>query len=110
MDLKCFCGLRFTDLDQLYQHATSQGHRIKCSSGKLLGTDTQLKIHQRTFQHGWKYEKLKALHGLPGIERSTQSHHERSNAALLSSAPAVSYACNFCNKKLFKDAEALDQH
>ena len=115
MDLTCFCGIAFRTVSALYEHATSQGHRYQCSCGTLLGTDTQLKIHQRTVDHGGfkrSAARLKALHGIPGRDQpqNVRNLFGSSLQHTTEASVAVSYNCNACDQKTFKDGEALAQH
>lgn len=117
MDLSCFCGTTFPTVEALYDHTTSRGHRVQCCCGKLLGTDSQLKNHQRSVKHNGKfsYRKLKALHDLPGKEKRLPDRTDRTfdrdpPPPSLSEAPHPYNACYHCNGKTFKDREAVYQH
>jgi len=73
--LVCFCLETFPTASSLYEHATTYGHRYRCSCGLLFGTAKQIKQHQFSAQHErlTSNATLEALKGLPGKSNATAS-------------------------------------
>ncbi|KAK3702487.1 hypothetical protein LTR37_014849 [Vermiconidia calcicola] len=128
MALTCFCGDTFATVGRLYDHATTFGHRIQCSCGQLLGTDSQLKRHNRTVRHEQpaRATRSKALLGMPGPDNDLekQQRHLRDGVGIARhfenavGAKAVQPAtkkekpmkCPFCAKHNFKSMGDRQQH
>ena len=114
MALKCFCGSKFASINDLYRHATSKGHRLRCGCGKLCGTDSQLKKHQAEARHpGWDLNyravRLQPLQGVPGVDGGFPAFSAPSKPAFKKSPPGFTYSCKLCGRKAFKDDEAIGQ-
>ncbi|KAK3050968.1 Myeloid differentiation primary response protein MyD88 [Extremus antarcticus] len=102
----CFCGDEFDFVQELYEHATEEGHRLKCGCGHLCGSRRLIIQHQDGTVHEEKKSvtTLEAVKGLPG-----------GNLAL----PAITHVsgeylkpsnCNRCPGRKFRNAAALEQH